>query len=363
MPKIKTRVKPENYHVVVVGGGFCGLHVAKILEKKLPKGMTIALFDKKPYFEYVPAVHKLIFDPDYHEKITIPYSQLLKRTRLFVEPVTNITGKRVQTENRTVEFNYLVLCPGIGYPIFLKNKKNTFTITTCKGTRGVNSVLRKAHDIVIVGGGLIGMEVAGELVTKTNKHVIIVHPGDRTLNRNPPAASHYAERFVEKRGATIIFGEKVTEQRDGVLVTDKGRMLKADLILWCAGIASNVKWLSPQFKDSLNERKFIIVNEHLQMKDHPNVFVGGDLNTVPEEKTAQNAERQAHVIAANILALIDDKPLPKVHKPRTGPLVISLGDRHGIFSYKNISFHGILPGILKWLIQYYVMWRTRRLAV
>jgi len=76
---------------------------------------------------------------------------------------------------------------------------------------------------------------------------------------------------------------------------------------------------------------------------------------VQEEKTAQNAERHAHLIIKNLDRLKNSHSLI-AHKPRSAPLVISLGDWTGIMTLPNgWVITGIVPGILKWLIEWWVL--------
>ena len=69
-----------------------------------------------------------------------------------------------------------------------------------------------------------------------------------------------------------------------------------------------------------------------------------------EEKTAQNAQRHARVIARNIDRYLRGQP-PVAYRPRTGPLVISLGDATGILMFKDFVWVGRVPGALKWAIE------------
>ena len=339
--------------LVILGGGFCGAFLAKLLDKR--KDIEIILIDKKDYFEYTPSVHKLIFDPGYLKKITIPFSHFLKNTRVVNDKLVQVTSKFVETENEKIDFDYLVVSTGIDYPIFLENKQNVFALKS--GTDGLEmgKKIAGAEHIVVIGGGLIGTEIAGELVTKTKgKRVIIVHPRDRLLERNPVKASNYARKFLEKRGAEIIFGEKVVDHKGNKFITDKGREIDAELGLWCAGIRCN-PWFMKSFGDEVcTERKSLKVNEFLQLEGYSNIFVGGDINNIKEEKTAQNAELHAHSIAKNLDRLQNNQPLLP-HKSKTSPLVISLGDWSAVMTTPKMSINGFFPGVLKWIIEWWVL--------
>jgi len=343
--------------LLIIGGGFCGALVAKLLDSN--PDFEITLFDKKDYFEYTPSIHKVIFNAGFHHKITVPFKKFLKRTQIVTEPVISITPGFVETASERYSYDCLVVSIGIDYPIFLENKENVCTLKNGLEAAHMGAKILSNSSICIIGGGLIGTEIAGELVTKTKgKKITIVHPHDRLLERNPIKASNYAKKFLEKHGAEIIFGEEVVKHETGKFITDKGRIIEAGAGLWCGGIRYNASFMKEFPPSIFTEKGALKVNEHLQLESYSNVFVGGDINNVPEEKTAQNAEHHAHVIAKNILLAKQDKPLLS-HKPKTYPLVISLGDWKGIMSFPKFSINGLFPGILKWLIEWWVLWGYR----
>ncbi len=340
--------------LVILGGGFCGALVARLLDKR--KDIDITLIDKKNYFEYTPSIHKVIFNASYHKKIAVPFSHFLKRTKVVTDKLVHVTPKFVETEKGKIPFDYLVIAAGIDYPIFLENKENVCTLKVGIEAAEMGAKILTQEHILIIGGGLIGTEIAGELVTKTHgKRLVIVHPPDRLLERNPEKASKYALKFLEKHGAQIIFGERVVDHKGSMFITDKGREIDAEAAIWCAGIRCN-PWFMKGFSDSIfTERKALKVNQYLQLEGYSNIFAGGDINSVQEEKTAQNAERHAHLIVKNIDRLKSNKSLI-AHKARSAPLVISLGDWTGIMTLPNGGvINGFLPGILKWLIEWWVL--------
>ncbi|MEM3154837.1 MAG: FAD-dependent oxidoreductase [Candidatus Woesearchaeota archaeon] len=340
--------------VVILGGGFCGALVAKILDKR--KDAEVILIDKKDYFEFTPSIHKVIFNAGYFRKITVPFSHFLKNTRIITAKLKQVTPEFVEVVNEKITFDYLVVSTGIDYPVFLENRENVCTLKSGREAAVMGAKILDSEHILIIGGGLIGTEIAGELVTKTHgKRLVIVHPHDRLLERNPPKASGYARKLFEKHGVQIIFGEKVVGHKGNTFITDKGRKIDAEAGIWCAGIKCN-PWFMQGFPDSIfTEKRALKVNQYLQLDGYSNIFVGGDINNVPEEKTAQNAERHALLIVKNIGRLKNSQPL-MAHRPRSAPLVISLGDRTGILTLPNgWVINGFLPGMLKWLIEWWVL--------
>ena len=335
--------------VSIVGGGFCGSMVAKKLDKH--KDLEITLINKNNYFEFSPGLPKVIVQPKYHKKIIIPYSRFLKHTKIITDDLIQINSKFVETEKEKINYDYLVISTGIDYPIFLQNKQNVFTIKSGIIVREMSEKLKKAKQILIVGGGIIGTEVAGELATKTSdKKIILVHPHNRLLERNPELASYFAQRVLEKHGVQIIFGEKVREHNKKIFITDKKRKIEADIAIWCAGIKCN-PWFMKSFPESIyTERRALKVNSFLQLDGYSNIFVGGDINSVQEEKTGHNAERQARAISKNIILMNQNESLIP-YKKGISMMDISLGNWNGIISIPPLVLPGIFPGIAKWIVE------------
>ena len=95
------------------------------------------------------------------------------------------------------------------------------------------------------------------------------------------------------------------------------------------------------------------------MNGEKNIFVAGDVAGIDEEKTAQNAERQAEVVVKNICALEKENELEKYQSKKT-PLIISIGKNCGIYSHGDFVFTGFIPGLMKSKIEWLEMWKKRR---
>jgi NADH dehydrogenase FAD-containing subunit len=335
--------------VVILGGGFCGAMIAQKLDRQ--KELDVTLINTKEYFEYIPGIWKLLLHPSYHQHLMIPYNKFLKRTRIITDSLLHVTPEVVETKKVTLPFESLVISTGIDYPIFLKNKKNVFTIKSGIEVVQYSEKVAQANTILIIGGGLIGTEVAGVLARAVSeKHIVLVHPHDRLLERNTKPVSQYAKKYLEEHGVQLIFKEKVVDHKDGIFITDTHRSVKADLGICCAGIIAN-PWFMKNFPSTVfTEHNALKVNKFLQLEGYPNIFVGGDITSIPEEKTAACADRHGHIISENILRVVKQKPLV-VYKPRKEPMIISLGNRDGILTYPPFVIPGFIPAILKLLVE------------
>jgi len=341
--------------VVVIGGGFAGSTIARLLENKF----DIILIDWKDYFEFTPGVLRTIVEPEHMRKIQVMHKDYLKRAKILMGHVSEVGEKYVIVDGKRIKFDYLCICSGSKYNAQIK-ERNLVISTRANHLIKAYKNMHKSRNILIVGGGLVGVELAAEISTHENKNITIVHSHDILIERNHEKAVRYAEKYLRKRGVNIIFNEKVIDSTEEgkIYNTDKGRKIETDIAFLCTGIEPNYKFMKRDFSDLLNSNNQIRVNRFLQLDGKRNIFVPGDVNNLHVEKTAQNAERQARVVAKNIISLDSGKKMREYREKRT-PMVISLGKWNGIFAYKNFIFTGLIPGIMKSLIEWKEMMKFK----
>ena len=113
--------------------------------------------------------------------------------------------------------------------------------------------------------------------------------------------------------------------------------------------------MEKNFLSLLTEKKYVNVTKTLQVEGKKHMFAAGDVTSIREEKTAQNAEKQAQVVVENILRQEWGEALIEYHsRPRV--MVISLGRWNGILTYKNVVWTGLVPAFLKRFVE----WKTMR---
>ena len=338
--------------VVIIGGGFAGACAAEQLEKDF----KVTLIDAKDYFEFTPSILRTIVEPEHIKKIQVLHSHYLKRAKVLMGCVKDVRAKEVILKNnKKVPFDYLVITSGSSYNLPIKEKE-VVTATRAEHLRDCYERLCEAKKVVIIGGGLVGVELAAEIAEHyKDKKITIVHSRDALMQRNHPKTIKYATKFLEKHGVKIVYGERVAKRKKGYVLTDKGTRIEDDLVFLCTGIRPNGDFLKKHFADKITERHQVRVNEYLQVVDVPHMFVAGDVTDRREEKTAQNAEKEAMAIASNLKALDKGDTLSE-YVSHKRPMVISLGKWKGVFELNNIVLTGLLPGLLKSFIE----WKTMR---
>ncbi len=342
-------------HLIIIGGGFAGAYIAKELEREF----DVTLFDTKDYFEFTPSVLRTLVEPEHIRKIEVLHSSYLKRATIIREAVERVTPTEIIAGKKCYPFDYLVIASGSRYNSPIKEQD---IIITMRGQelRNYANKLEKSKHVLIVGGGVVGTELAAEICEKyPKKEITLVHAQSSLLERNPPKARAYAEKFLKDKKVTILFNERVSGGKGKHYQTDKNNTLTADLVFLCTGIIPNSEFLEKDLGHSLNEKKFLRVNRHLQLEKHPTIFAAGDINDIKEEKTAQSAEKQAEVVCHNIRAL-EKKEQPQEYISTARPMVISLGKWRGILVYKNVVWTGIIPSFLKRAVEWKTMRRYRK---
>ena len=341
--------------IVIIGGGFAGAYSAQQLER-LKKECSVTLIDSKDHFEFTPSVLRVLVEPEHVTKIRAPHRTYLKLASVITDAVVAVDAKNVRCRNHLVPYDILIICAGSSYETPIKGKDILITARERELQQHAERI-RTAQRILIIGGGIVGVELAAELVEKyPQKKIIFVHSKKTVIQRSNARAQEAAASFLRERGVELILNERVIDAQGNQYRTNKKRTIAADIALLCTGIVPNTQFLNSHFKDDLDSHKHIRVNQYLQMRK--NIFVAGDCSNIHEEKTAQNAEEQAKVVVKNVRHLIqgDHGEAFESYHPRPRAMVISLGKSHGILTYKNWTLTGRIPALLKSLIA----WKTMR---
>jgi len=337
--------------LVIIGGGFAGAYCAQQLESHF----NLTLIDTKNYYEFTPSVLRTLVEPNHISKIQVNHTQYLHHTTIIQAEVQDISSTEVIVKKEKYSYDYLIIATGSRYNSPFK-EKNMIEASRAAELQQYAQALKKAQKILIVGGGIVGTELAAKIITTyPSKKLTIVHSQTELMERMPSKAQQYARRFLEKRRVTLLLPERMIKTQQGHYITNTRKRITADLVFLCTGIIPNCDSFKKFLTKQLDEKKFLRVNSSLQVQEHPNIFAAGDITSIAEEKLAQNAEKQAKIVVHNLLHLERKEPLEEYHsKPRA--IVISLGTWKGIFSYKQFVLTSFIPAIIKQLIE----WKTIR---
>lgn len=329
--------------VVIIGGGFVGSTVAKKLEKKF----NVTLIDSKTFFEFTPSILKVIVNPNYKTKIQINHKDYLKKSKIIIGCAKKISKKYVFLEKEKINYNYLVICSGSSYSLPIKESNVSLPSRLTHLEKSENK-LKNSKKVVIVGGGIVAVELAGEIATcKRKRNIEIYTRGNKLIKRNNFKSSMFSKEFLEKKGVKIFFNSKIKINKKGIFKNNK--KINADIFFLAVGIKNNTKFIDKNM-NILNKKGQVIVNKYLLAGRYKNIFAGGDITSIKEEKLAQNAETHGKIIAKNIIRS-EKKENLKEYISTKRLMLISLGKKIGIFEYKKYTFIGILPLIMKNIIE------------
>jgi apoptosis-inducing factor 2 len=324
--------------LLIVGGGYGGTNLAKALGTSF----DVTVIEKRATFFHTVGALRALVDRNWPHKLFVPYNQLLKGIKVIQGEVILVEAKQVVLKDgRVLDFEYLVLATGSDYPF----PAHALADGVAEATQAYQTLFertRRAEQILIAGGGPVGLELAGEISSVyPDKSIVLVHSGQQLIG--PPFHPKFGLRLqqqLEARGVRLILGEKLdiaaaqAAQHPSDLGaqqyrTDKGTHLQADLLLRAFGATPNTVALRQTFAHALDRAGRVKVNQHLQMEGHSNIFALGDITNIDEPKLAVNASRHAGIIAHNLKALRGQSRL-KRYTPMSVPMTaIPLGPKGG----------------------------------
>lgn len=332
--------------LVIIGGGFVGSNLARSLENQF----EITFIDSKDYFEFTPGILRTIVDPEHISKIQVRHSKNIKNSKILVGLVEEVGNNYIIFNREKIIFDYLVICTGSRYSTPIK-QENVVLANRAKVLVDYYEKLCESKSIGIIGGGLVGVELAAEIYSKyPEKDLFLVQSNSLILPRNSEKSRKYVMDLFNRKNVKVYCSERVKNFKKNYVLTNTGKKLSFDLLFNCTGIKPNSGLLIKNFSKNLSDNEFVKVDKYLRLEGSKNIFVGGDLIDVSEEKTAQNAVQHSKIIKKNLLALMDGKKL-KEYVTFKRPIIISLGKWDGVFESKKIVFTGVVPGILKWIVE------------
>jgi apoptosis-inducing factor 2 len=324
--------------VVIIGGGFAGITAARNLRRHF----NVTLVDKKKSFEFTPGILRCCINEEPIEKIRFDFDKI-NQVKFVQEEVTKINNNSVMLGSKRVPFNYLILATGAKANDPFPNSNKAFSIDKI----GENtSAIKSAKRIIVAGGGIVGIELAGELLEKyPDKNIMIVHSRKKLIPRFCEKSSELIQEKLSRKGVSFMF-ERRLEIINNKFYTNKKEKLEGDIAIFCTGYSPRTEIFAQRMK---NEKSLVKADRFFRTK-MKNVFVIGDISDINEEKSAQAAQLHGRLVAKNI-RLIEKNKKPREYLSKSLPTVISIGKNDGVFIHKNVVISGYLVGKLKKIIE------------
>ena len=336
--------------IVIIGGGFAGITLAKKLKGK---SVQTVIIDKHNYHTFQPLLYQVSsagLEPD---SIAYPIRKIMKDKDVYfrMAEVKEINPEKnyIQTNIGSLQYDYLVLACGAKTNFFGNEqvKKNSMPMKTVPQALNIRSLMlqnfeaaaitqsledRKALlNFVIVGGGPTGVELAGA-IAEFKRHVLpkdyhdlstddmrinLLEGEKRLLNGFNEKSSKKAEEFLNELGVTV-YTNTFVKSYDGLKIeTNSDLEMESKTMIWAAGVIGNpIKGIpADSLVDKVQRYK---VDRYSRIKGYDNIFAIGDIALMETEEfphghpqVAQPAIQQGKTLAKNLIRLINGEELEK----------------------------------------------------
>jgi NADH:ubiquinone reductase (H+-translocating) len=374
--------------VVIIGGGFGGINLAKKLRGK---NFQVVMFDKQNYHGFWPLLYQVAtagLEPD---AIAEPLRKLFSAEdyddfffRLVRVTHIDPVAKVVSTLIGDLPYDYLVIATGTKTNYFGNDqiKKFSFPLKKIPDALNLRSQMLQCFEqanmtgdpelrqnlmnFVIVGGGPTGVELAGALA-EMKKHVLpydypgmdiskmniyLVEGMDRLLPPMSPESSEKTYKYLKDLGVNIILNTLVESYDGDKAVLKNGDQIGTNTLIWAAGVSGAlIDGLPPETM----ERGRILVNEHNQVLGFNDLFAIGDIAFMKTDKwpkghpgVAQPAIQQGQLLAKNLQRLQNKEQLEPFEYTDKGSLAIIGRNRAVADLPGNLHFGGFFAWVV-WL--------------
>ena len=378
--------KGTKKRVVIVGGGFGGLKLARRLNDR---DFQVILLDRNNYHLFQPLLYQVATSGIEPSAISFPFRKIFKRRHDF--HVRICTAERViPQENRLetsigdVSYDYLVIATGAGTNYFgdqtlaqrtmqLKTTSDALfnrnrMIESFEWALNTSNAEERRHwlTFVIVGGGATGIELAGALAEMrkfvlpkdypeldwNEMRILLVDGGERLLNAFSQKSSEDVIRNLKDMKVEVLLKKFVKEYDGKKLTFVDGEQVVTNNVFWVAGVKANSLEGLPQ---DIYGRGNLLVDEFNRVQGMADIFALGDTALMVAEnypnghpQVVQPSIQQASLLAKNLRHMIKGKPLRPFKYMNKGSMA-TIGRNDAVAEISGIRFSGFFAWLL-WLL-------------
>lgn len=364
--------------VVIVGGGFGGIQLAKSLRDK---EVQVLMLDKHNYHTFQPLLYQVATGGLEPDSIAFPLRKIFKQHKNIFFRVANVEfvddqEKKLITNIGEIKYDYLVIATGSTTNFFGNEliESNSMPMKSIPEALNLRSLILQSFEeailkdsineqealmnFVIVGGGPTGVETAGALA-ELKMHVLpndypdldlrrmqinIVESSDRLLSSMSEQASEMAEKFLKEMGVMVRTSDAVQSYDGRNAVLKSGKTLETTNLIWTAGVkAASIAGLT---KAEFARGGRIIVDEYNKIIGYDSIYAIGDVAAMISEQypnghpgVAQVALQQAKTLSKNIINTINNRKL-KAFKYFDMGSMATVGRNKAVVDLPIIRFQG-----------------------
>ncbi|BGP42274.1 hypothetical protein JCM10449v2_006279 [Rhodotorula kratochvilovae] len=351
-------------NVVLVGLGPAAVPAAQALAASLPKDYRLVAIAGSEGYWPIAALRAAVV-PGWEDKPVAPVdavfpaserSVLLKNTNVVELKEHSVVVDKAHPElGKEIPFEFCILATGSNYPYPCRPRPGRTVAEAIADLRETQQQVASASSILIVGGGPVGVELAGEIGEhydgssgRAEKEVTLVHSHDKFLHEQG-----WKDKFngalktqVEALGVKVVLGRKAVdaphesgpvEGGKRAFHLDNGETVEADFVFVTHGNAPNTGFVGAFDPEALNAKKQVKVRPSFQLEKYDHIFAIGDITSVEEAKMVAMAKNHGPIAVANILSLIQAggtaEAYPtvkhKAYKPGPQMMLVSVGSKGG----------------------------------
>jgi NADH dehydrogenase len=378
--------------VVIVGGGFAGLELAKALSAA---DVQVVLIDKQNHHTFQPLLYQVSTAGLEADSIVYPFRKIFDDQKNFYFRLAEVQS--VDTEKQIVEtsigllrYDYLVIATGATTNFFGNEQmeKSAIPIKNIEDALALRNTilsnfekalqideeeqLNSLMDYVIVGGGPTGVEVAGAL-SELRKHVFpkdykeldfvkmdihLIQSGPRLLNGMSEEAAKKALEYLERFGVKVWLNRRVLSYDGYTVSLDSGEKIISRTLIWAAGVSGAP--ITGMRKECILKGNRFQVDIYNRIVGYENIFAIGDIAAMVTEENpqghpmmAQPAMQQGRLLGKNLQRLIAKKPLESFHYNDQGSMA-TIGRNHAVADLKVFSKEYKTQGLIAWFIWMFI---------
>jgi NADH:ubiquinone reductase (H+-translocating) len=378
--------------VVIIGGGFAGLNLAKALCKE---DVQVVLIDKQNFHTFQPLLYQVATAALETESIVYPFRKMFEHHqnvyfRLAEVESIDPSMQTVHTSIGLFRYDFLVVATGATTNFYGNEqiRSKAISIKSIEDAQALRNTilynfekalqtddheqLNSLMDYVIVGGGPTGVEIAGAL-SELKKHVFpkdykeldfvnmdihLVQSGHELLKGMSAKASREALETLQKFGVKVWLNSKVKYYDGHTILLDTGERLHSHTLIWAAGVTGSlIEGLS---KDCVVSGNRLKVDQYNRVSNYPNIFAIGDIaamitseNPHGHPMMAQPAIQQGRLLAKNLSCLLKGKKM-KPFQYRDQGAMATIGRNHAVADVKIFGKQFRSTGFLAWLIWMFI---------
>ena len=363
--------------MVIIGGGFAGLQLAKALNKKRKKVIVI---DKVNHHMFQPLFYQVACGRIEPSNISFPFRKIFQRSRNIQFRMVEVQKilpeqNKIITEDAEFTYDKLVIATGCKTNFFGNSKMQGLTYGMKNTQEAIairNNILltfekliiekRRSDDgnwnIVIVGSGPTGVELAGAFAEMkkdilprdypnmnfNDLQIILISSTEKPLNVMSKEAQEKSELYLKELGVHFMSGEFVTDY-DGDQVTMKsGKTIKSNNVIWAAGVTGNViEGLNPE----IIVRNRYKTDRFNRVQGYKNIFAIGDIAYMETPKYPEAHPQVANVainqgtnLASNLLKNSENNWEEYEYKDQGS--MATIGKHRAVVDLPQFKFQGFL---------------------